>query len=242
MPSRHHIARGATVICSDQHMLDDTAIQLKERYRNQPPVKVICNESGGNWVSNVNLLIEATTMSLFRIIPHDDTVDSSASEFLAETLRSTPDAVLCHGYVRAEDIDGIRLPLRDEPNFPLRPLSAPDMFSMGHFWQGLFNGSFKALMRREPTPKGMLLIRPTKDLIHSERAWLHALSLLGELVFDERASMRKRYWSGSLTDAWNPDNSHYKSAVGVMISYVDDIISNEEQKRRLHFNLYFNLL
>ncbi|MDB4110053.1 glycosyltransferase family 2 protein [bacterium] len=237
-----HLERGATVYVSDQHMLDDTALLLDQRYRDNPLVVVITDDGGGNWVANVNLLLDAATTPFVRIIPHDDTVEGTATEFLAETLRSRPDAVLSHGHVRAEDNSGNRLPERDDPNFPLRPLSAPDMFSAGLLWQGLFNGAFKSLIRREHGTHGVVEVRPTKDLIHSERAWLFGLSLLGEFVFDERASMRKRYRTGSVSDVWEPNDSHFQSVVDVMASYVDDFIADTNRQKRLRFNLYFNLL
>jgi hypothetical protein len=113
---------------------------------------------------------------------------------------------------------------------------------MGLFWQGLFNGAFKAVMRRQCLPSGPLLIRPTLDLVHAERAWLFGLSLIGDFVFDERATMRKRYWVGSLTDGWSPDASHVMSTAHAMASYVDDLVTDDDQRRRLRFNVYFNAL
>lgn len=237
-----HVAQGAAVLCSDQHGLDDAADRIGERYRDEPLVTVLRSTAGGNWRSNVNVLISHASTDFFRIIPHDDSVEAASTGRLAETLRSRPDAVLSHGHVRAENVDGERIPERDEPNFPLRPHAGREWFSMGLFWQGLFNGAFKALIRRQCLPSGHLLIRPTLDLVHAERAWLFGLSLIGEFVFDERATMRKRYWTGSLTDEWTPDASHVMSAAHAMASYIDDLVAADDQRRRLRFNVYFNAL
>ena len=183
-----HVAQGTAVLCSDQHGLYEAADRIVERYRDEPLVTVLRSTAGGNWMSNVNVLISHASMDFFRIIPHDDSVEAASTGWLAETLRMRPVAVLCHGYVRAEALHGERLPDRDEPNFPLRPRAGRDQFSMGLFWQGLFNGAFKALIRRQCLPSGPLLIRPTRDLVHAERAWLFELSLIGEFLFDERAN------------------------------------------------------
>ena len=237
-----HVAQGAVVLCSDQHGLDEAADRIVERYRDEPLVTVLRSTAGGNWVSNVNALISHASTDFFRIIPHDDSVEAASTGWLAETLRSRPDAVLCHGHVRAEHVDGRRLPDRDEPNLPLRPREGREQFSMGLFWQGLFNGAFKALVRRQCLPSGPLLVRPTLDLVHAERAWLFGLSLIGEFLFDDRATMRKRYWTGSLTAGWTPDASHVMSTAHTMASYANDLVTDPGLRRRLRFNAYFNAL
>lgn len=235
-----HVAAGGHVICSDEHGLDDAAAQIAARFAGVEQVRVLSSDAGGNWVSNCNRLIEACRTPFFRILPHDDTALAPSTAIMAQVLRERPEVVVSHGWVRAETEDGTRLPQRDEPKFPLRPVDEADVFSAGFFWQGLYSGAFKAVMRRNVVEGGPLLIRPTKTLKHSERAWLFGYSLLGEFAFSEEAFMVKRYWSGSLTDAWKLDASDFIDAADVMAGFVDDLIGSEAMRHNMRINLYLN--
>lgn len=241
-----HIARGASVLLSDQHHLDDAADVIRERFAGDRRVRVFVSDQGGNWVENVNLLMAAVETETFRIVPHDDTAPATGTERLYETFRMRPDAVLCHGYVRAEDMEGTRLPERDEPNLPLFPPGLErafgPLFSMGFFWSGYFNGSFKALIRTESVQSRGVYIRRTPTLVHSERAWLFALSLLGTFVFEPAASMRKRYWVGSLTDGWSWGSPEILDVARIMESYVDDLVEDPSLRLAMRFNINLNAM
>ncbi|WGW03330.1 hypothetical protein [Tropicibacter oceani] len=236
-----HVALGGRVLCSDEHGLDDAAAQIRDRYAGTGLVQVLdAKATGGNWVSNCNRMIRACQTPFFRIIPHDDSVAGAATAVLAETLRSRPEVVVSHGWVRAQTEAGNRLPQRDEPRLPLRPIDDPMAFSAGLFWQGLFSGSFKSVIRREVIGAGPLLIRPTRSLRHSERAWLFGLSLLGDFAFCEDAAMVKRYWKGSVSDHWRPGASDQIDMADCMAGYVDDLVTDPDSARALRFNLYLN--
>lgn len=238
-----HLAAGASVICSDEHCLDDAATRIRERFDGSDRLRVIDDVSGnGNWITNCNRLIEATQTSYFRIIPHDDSVSARDTALLVDSLRARSSIVVSHGRVLAETLEGHRLPERDEPRMPLRPIDAPLAFSAGFFWQGLFSGSFKAVIRRNVWRGGPLFIRSTPSLKHSERTWLFALSLLGDFSFSEGATMTKRYWAGSLTDEWRPEARHLVDAADVMASYVEDLVDGAATRAELRKNLYLNAM
>ena len=124
-----HIALGGHIICSDEHGLDDAADRIADRYAGNPLVRVLRSDGGGNWVSNCNRLIAAVKTPFFRIMPHDDSVAARATNILAQVLRDRPEVVMSHGWVRAEDSHGARLPQKDEPFFPLRPHDDPIDFA-----------------------------------------------------------------------------------------------------------------
>lgn len=235
-----HVARGAHVLCSDEHGLDDAAQQIAQRYADNPLVKVLMSSDGGNWVSNCNRLIEACATPFMRIMPHDDTFDGASTAILAEALRNRPGAVLSHGWVRAENEAGERLAQRDEPRFPLRPIDDPLAFSAGFFWSGLYSGAFKAVVRRNVVRGGPLYIRPTPSLRHSERAWLFGYSLLGDFTFSHHARMTKRYWQGSLTDGWKTEASDFIEVASVMAGYADDFVPSDADRQMLRLNLFLN--
>lgn len=235
-----HVAAGGYVICSDEHGFDDAPRRIVARFGRTGRVRVLTSKGGGNWVSNCNRLIAACRTPFFRILPHDDTALAPSTAIMTRVLRERPEVVVSHGWVRAETEAGERLPQRDEPRFPLRPVDETDVFSAGLFWQGLYSGAFKAVVRRDVVEGGPLLIRPTKTLRHSERAWLFAYSLLGEFAFSEEAYMVKRYWSGSLTDAWKVDASDFIETADVMADYAEDFISDPARRRAMRINLFLN--
>ena len=241
-----HVEHGATVLLSDQHLLDDAVDVLRHRYRSESRVEVFAADGGGNWIENVNLLIANVATTTFRVIPHDDSVPAESTRLLLAALDAAPDAVLCHGHVHAEDMDGTRIPARDEPNIPLVPQGCSrafgTSFSLGLFWDGYFNGAFKALMRTEPIHSRSMYIRKTPTLIHSERAWLFGLSLLGEFLFVPSASMTKRYWRGSLSDRWSWGSPEIVDVAKCMATYVDDLVDDDTLQRRMRFNVFLNAM
>lgn len=237
-----HLAVGASVICSDEQCLDDAASLIQQKYADNARVTVIASTAGGNWVSNCNRLIDVCRTPFFRYVFHDDTVDAASTSLLVAALRADPGVVVSHGRVLAETIDGERLPDRDEPRLPLRPIDSPLGFSAGFFWQGLYSGSFKAVIRRNLRNGGALRIRATPALKHSERAWLFGLSLLGEFTFTPDATMTKRYWEGSLTHGWRSESRDLVETARTMASYVDDLVGDEGTRVTLRRNLYLNAM
>ena len=235
-----HLRLGGQVICSDEHGLDDAADHLMARYADTPNVRVIRSSEGGNWVSNCNRLIDACDTPFFRITPHDDTFPADGTARLARALRADAGCVLSHGRVLAETDDGTRLPQRDEPTLTPEPVADHARFSAELFWRGHYNGAFKAVIRRNVVQGGPLFIRPTPALRHSERAWLFAYSLLGDFAFDPEATIRKRYWTGSLTDGWKRDPHDMIDVADVMTSYADDFVRDPDLLSAMRFNLYFN--
>lgn len=234
-----HIAHGGPVICSDEHLLDEAAAGLAARYAGNDLVRILQSNAGGNWVSNCNGLIEACQTPYFRILPHDDETSAASTGVLASVLRDRPEVIVSHGWVRAETTEGQRLPNRDTPRQPPEPMAAA-RFSTGLFWQGLYNGAFKSVIRRNVVEGAPLIIRPTPTLQHSERAWLFGLSLLGAFAFSEEAFMLKRYWQGSTSDAWCDTGQLYIDTADIMTTYVDDLISNPAVQNAYRFNLYLN--
>ena len=234
-----HLRMGGNIICSDEHGLDDAAARIADRYAGRA-VTVIHSTDGGNWVSNCNRLIEACETPFLRIMPHDDTFPAVGTALLAQNLRADPARILSHGRVLAERDDGTRLPERDEPTLTPEPVTDPTRFSAEFFWRGHFNGAFKAVMRRDVVNGRPLLIRPTAMIHHSERAWLFGLSLLGSFGFEPDATIRKRYWTGSLTDGWTFDPQDQIHVADTMASYVDDFVADDHLRAAMRFNLYYN--
>lgn len=235
-----HLRLGGKVICSDEHGLDDAARQIADRYASNPDVRVLSSTDGGNWVSNCNRLISACETPFFRITPHDDTFPADSTALLAQPLRADADVVLSHGRVLAETDSGERLPNRDEPQVWPKPVTDRMRFSAEFFWVGHYNGAFKAVMRTHVLGDGPLLIRPTASLRHSERAWLFAYSLLGAFSFTPEATIRKRYWTGSLTDGWKRSPHDMIEAAEVMAGYAADLVGDPAILAGLRFNLYLN--
>lgn len=235
-----HIALGGHVLCSDEHCLDDAAQQIADRYAGNPLVGVLMSREGGNWVSNCNRLIAASTTPFIRIMPHDDSCEGASTAHLAQVLRNQPEVVLSHGWVLAENDEGQRLKGVDVPRFPLRPHHDRLQFSAGFFWAAHYEGAFKTVVRRNVVAGEPLLIRPTPTLRHSERAWLFGYSLLGEFAFSHHAWMTKRYWQGSVADAWTNDASDFVDVAEVMASYAEDFLASEADRRAMCFNLYLN--
>jgi hypothetical protein len=92
------------------------------------------------------------------------------------------------------------------------------------------------------TPEWPVLISPTLDLVHAERAWLYAVSLLGGFMFEERASMVKRHWTGGVSDAWKLGVAHQITVASVMAFYVDDFVREPCIRRGLNLNIHINML
>ncbi|WP_425097984.1 hypothetical protein [Tropicibacter sp. S64] len=237
-----HAAAGGPVILSDQHGLDDTGPRLASEYRNVLYLPPDPYETTRNWVANTNRLITACRTPFFRILPHDDTAAAEDTRHLVQPLRDESRIVVSHGRVTAIDEAGNRLPQKDEPKRPLRPVDDDLIFSAGFFWQGLYSGAWKAAIRRDVHGGGPLLMRPTPTLRHTERAWLFALSLLGQFTFTERASLTKCYWSGSLTDSWRFTAQDQIDAARVMADYVTDLLPDNAEARALRFNLHLNAM
>ncbi len=241
----NHVEVGGSVVCSDQHLLDDAADRLRDEFSGEPNVRVFAHDDGGDWLHNVNFLMSRVETDFFRIMPHDDTVPARSTGYLVETLQADPGAVLCTGRVLGLDIDDNRKPERDEPNLPLVPEFDGDQargLSLRLFWSGLFNGSFKSLIRTETVRSHAASIRVPGGLIHAERAWLFGLSLLGRFHYDERAVLYKRYWEGSLTDDWQPGSRETLDAARCMVSYVEDFVADETTRKQMRFNLFLNAL
>ena len=80
---------------------------------------------------------------------------------------------------------------------------------------------FKGLFRREVVLDAEHMIRPTRDLVWPERAWVFGLILLGRFWFVPESRYVKRFHSESVHARWKTDWRHLVSVTRVMISYVN---------------------
>ncbi len=221
------------VLLSDQHGHDDCAERLRQRYAGHENIRVLANDTGGDWVANINVLIKACETEFFRILPHDDMSGLEDLAALHQALLDTPDAVLSFGPVHAETLEGEPLPARNELNLdeaerngePWDRLEGARLFSTGRF-----SGAFKGLVRAAAVRRHRLWIERTDRLIHSERAWLAGLAFVGRFTYAPRGGLRKRYHPDSTHAQWNVEAADFVSTTRVMINYANRLLENETDR------------
>lgn len=210
------------VIVSDRHGEDDTIECLKKTWRGDPRFRFYSSCDQLNWVEHMNFLLRQSCGDYFRWMPHDDLFPSGCLGPLVEVLDSHSEVMLAYGPTRAIDHYGTRMPERDL--LSTDPLEASESWRFQHsvelFFNGACDGAFKGLFRREPIVRNGLYILPTRDLIHAERAWLFAVSLLGEIRGVEQSVYLKRFHSGSAHAQWKPRRRHTLSTTSVMSRYL----------------------
>ncbi len=237
-----HLVPGMEILISDRHGLDDTAPRLRERYAGNPQVHVLTTFDNGDWVTNICALISSSKGRYFRILPHDDSSTCASTLRLAKALDRHKDAVLAYGVVRAIDLEGRRLPERDQLNESESPTATDwdldDALSL--FWRGRFNGGFKGLVRADVVRSRHLLIKKTPTLVASERAWLFGLALAGRFHFVPEAELIKRYYDGSTSSAWAYTTGVYADVVNVMAEYCDDLIADPVARDHAKLSLVKN--
>lgn len=212
------------VVVSDRHQQDDTIDVLQRPWRGNPRFHFIKGNDRLNWVTHMNQLLKQGDSEYFRWLPHDDLVPAGCLEQLVAKLDSDAGTVLAYGPTRGIDAEGARWPERDKlhtcPIQPGKPWTYAH--SLDLFWRGWCDGAFKGLFRRREVLKAGLLIRPTRDLVFAERAWLFGVSLLGGLAEVTESLYLKRFHNRSTSAAWRPGPRHVISATATMCGYLRD--------------------
>ncbi len=239
-----HLALGASVLVSDKHSLDDTAQFLKNRYAGNQNVTIYTSNDQSDWVDNINFLITKTKTKYARIIPHDDSASSESSLILMQSLAQNPDAVMASGIVKAYDIDDNPIPQRDELNAKENKENKSWSFHdiMDFFWKGRFAGSFKGVFHADTVKNKNVLIKKTPTLIHSERLWLAALSMIGRYQFEPTAILRKRYHKSSTHSQWTIKPDAFLDSANVLWKYAEELISDQALLSSARFIIYHNAI
>lgn len=212
------------VVVSDRHRFDDAIDVLKEEWLHDPRFRFLEGEDRLNWVEHMNLLLTEARGDYFRWMPHDDLFPDGCLAPLIARLERDPRVILAYAPTRAIDAAGSRIPNRDcLQTHPVRPGDAwTYQHSLEMFWRGTCAGAFKGLFRRRAVMDAGLLIRPTHELVHAERAWLFGVSLLGGLGEEPTSAYWKRYHPDSTHARWRVRKRHIVSATAVMCGYLSD--------------------
>jgi len=215
---------GVSILVSDRHGLDDAIDVLREEWGDDPRFRFIKAADRLNWIEHMNLLLGLADGEYFRWAPHDDSFPVGCLRPLVRRLDSDPGTILAYGPTRAIDTGGARRPERDRLNTHPVPRGGRWTLadSLDLFWRGWCNGAFKGLFRRGPVVDSGLFIRPTRDLVFAERAWLFGVSLLGGLAEEPASEYYKRYHCDSTSASWNPGPRHVISTTSVMCGYLRD--------------------
>jgi len=240
-----HLRRGASIVIGDRHGLDDFPSFLLARYGKSDRVRILRRNDGGSWVENINTLLRETRTPFVRILPHDDSSTGESSRLLLEALVAAPDAVVATGRVTATDLQGQRLAERDEPREGLghaRTGMGSVESALPLFWSGAFAGAFKGVVRCASLRRHGLWIQPTRTLVHSERAWLFALGLIGRFLFLPEATLIKRYHAESTHRRWRHTPETVMDAAATMSHYIDDLVNDPELADRARRDVYRNAL
>ena len=157
-------------------------------------------------------------------MPHDDCFPQGCLQPLIARLERDAGIILAYAPTRGIDAAGRRMPERDR----LRtcPVAEGQAWTFRHsldlFWDSTCDGAFKGLFRRRDVAEAGLLIRPTHELVHAERAWLFGISLLGGLGEEPTSIYLKRYHADSVHAQWHPGRRHVVSATLTMCGYLRD--------------------
>ncbi len=195
-----HLRCGARLLISDQHGADDTASVLQARYGHLPHVTIRTDDSRGDWVDHLNLLIGQAPTKYARILPHDDTALPGSSSRLVAALRRRPDSMVATGRVLPVDVDG--RPYRPASGRKVRLAPQTFLHAMSFHWKGLYEGAFKGVFDAAAVRERDLYIRKTPGLVNADRLWLAALFLAGGFEWVPRPMLLKRYHAGSAHQAW----------------------------------------
>lgn len=220
------------VIVSDRHGFDDTLDVLKAEYGHDSRFRFLKADDGLHWVAHMNLLLREARGKYFRWMPHDDCFPAGCLRPLISRLERDPATILAYGPTRHIDAAGRRRPERDRlHSYPVAP-GNPWTFqhSLDLFWSGTCDGAFKGLFRRGDVVRADLFIRPTRDLIYAERAWLFGVSLLGGLAEEPTSLYLKRYHLNSVHTKWHARTRHIISITSTMCGYLRDFGPGPYQK------------
>lgn len=203
---------------------------LREHFQNLPSVQVLCDQSNVSWVENIGRLIQIARGKYLQILPHDDSTSKHAVAALCAALDSSGDAVLAYGRVRAFDLDGNRMPRRDELNASEDPQATSwtleDVLPM--FWIGRFGGAFKGVIRTAAAQNPKHVIRATPTTLHSERAWLFSLALAGRFIYVPTDMLHKRYYPTSTHRTWTFTPEAVEDVADLMVDVLRTALENSD--------------
>ena len=239
-----HLALGAQILISDKHGQDPCVEILDQIYQDNPLVSLHKNTDEGDWIDNINFMIENTGTKYARIIPHDDSASGVSSQKLVASLERNPDAIMASGIVRAFDLDDNPLPNRDELN--------EDEDKANNQWtiddileftfKGRFAGSFKGVFNCLLVKEHKLYMRRTPTSKDSERLWLNALAMVGRFQFEPDAMFKKRYHADSTSTKWHHTPSDYLDAAKILIDYFIELFPGRESIDKVKFIIYHNTI
>lgn len=212
------------ILISDRHLHDDALGRLRDRFGDDDRVAFVAGTDGVGWVDHYNDLLARARGRFLRWMPHDDLFPTCDLSRLVAEMQSHPGAAIVYGPTIATDFAGTPIPERDQPH--PHPIGDGESWTLRHslelFPRGYCNGAFKGLVNRELILAHDLFIRPTRGNVHAERAWLFAVSLVGELRFVPEYHYIKRYGPSSTHAGWTEGPLHSLSLGQVMLGYLRD--------------------
>lgn len=216
------------ILVSDRHLLDGAAEAIGAEFRTDHRVRVIRERDGLDWVRHADFLLHEARGAYWRYLPHDDISPAGALEALIRSLDENPQAILSYGQTIAIDSEDRRLAHKDQAQPPPKPSRRADQLdvALDLFWKGHYPGSFKGLVRRDVALDRGAGIRATRQLLHSERAWLFALRLLGPFAYVPRTTLIKRYINGSVSSGWTRTRQDIRDVTETMCGYAEDLIGD----------------
>lgn len=239
-----HLWQGARVLVSDMHGHDDVSRLLKDRYGNHENVTILSDNSQGDWVDNVNLLIRYTQTRFARIIPHDDSAIPGSSPLLLGLLKSRPDSILATGAVKAIDIQGNSLPEEGRRHLDIdRRICPPTMTGgLSFFWQGKFPGCFQGVFDARKVREMNLYIKKTPGLVGADHVWMTAMFLAGRFLFLPKVTLVKRYYADSTHKGWSWTPEVCLGIADVMYGYFKEQVADEGLLMKARFVIYHNAI
>lgn len=237
-----HLEYDCEILISDQHLLDNTIDRLQQTFANYPQIKFFMSNQELNWVENINLLVKNSGGEFIRILPHDDSSDWQSTNALYQAIQSSPKAIMSYGQILAYDLEGTRLPEKDENtnlNAIHRKTGNHNIEGIELFWCGYHLGAFKGLVRRSFIEQYQLEIITTPTLIHSERLWLAALRLIGDFVFIDREILHKRYYQDSTHRQWNIIPQSKIDSATILDQYIQKLLADDKIEAATKSNWYY---
>ena len=216
-------------LISDRHGHDDALQVLERRFGRDPRVRCLSSSDGVGWVDHYNDLLVAACGDYMMWLPHDDSVPPDYVSRLVSRLERRPEAALAFGRIVPIDL----------ADAPLRYSFAPALFATRSAWairssiELLFWGPavpFRGVFRRRVVLDRGLQIRPTLGSIGADGYWVFGLSLVGVLLYDDRAFCWKRYHPRSASASCRPDASTTADGTRVLLSYVRDLTTRRTDR------------
>lgn len=192
--------RTVEIVVSDRHIYDDTSDRLARRFGRQPRVRILQATDALSWVQHTNLLLREGRGRYWHYLPHDDLSPPGAIAALLDALQGSPDAVLSVGGIQAISTGGARLEEQDWAAATCGSWTVGT--ALRSFWTRRPLGALTGLVRRDKILFNGLYLRGTLSPVHSERAWLFGLSLLGGFAGIGETTLVKRYHDRQSSLGW----------------------------------------